>query len=314
MDKFLYNVEEEEVEYVEDKSLQCPDIDWLMAKQTEWDEIDDLVMEYQKAFTDHSPEQKIKSDAASIELLERFYPLFKKYLTLLTTGQINFNNKEQKFFVYLFIEEPNLKAALTSNKEIDRHTKQIIFQKFNFIKETYGHLSEEEIMTDLHYLFFILAKRYKKKDRSFCCYVYNVMRYEVARYIQKFTRDLGNIHYRNISYDDVEETNSKELSHNNDFDGLEDRLYLNEKGMPDMTWIQGINCSEEFKDLTPLERKLIIKYYLEKYNDKQISKTYGVHLNTCNTKRHNAVLKLAEKLGIKKENIPRSRNSGLNTL
>ena len=111
MDKFLYNVEEEEVEYIEDKSLQCPDIDWLMAKQTEWDEIDDLVLEYQKAFTDNSEEQKIKSDAASVELLKRFYPLFKKYLTLLTTGQINFNNKEQKFFVYLFMEEPNLKAG-----------------------------------------------------------------------------------------------------------------------------------------------------------------------------------------------------------
>lgn len=314
-DKFLYvPEEEEEVEYIENKNLQCPDVDWLMSKQAEWDEIDDLIFEYQKAFEDPSPEQKIKSDAASEELLRRFYPLFKKYLTLLTTGQINFNNQEQRLFVYLFMDAPNLKYALLTGKNLDRNTKQIIFQKFNFIRETYGHLTEDEILTDLHYLFFILAKRYKKAERSFCCYVYNAIRYEVARYIQKFTRNPLNIHYRNVSFDDCEDNNNKELSHNNDFEGLEDRIYLNDKGMPDTTWIQGLNCSDLFKTLTPLERKLIVKYYLEKYNDKQISDTYGVHLNTCNTKRHNAVMKLAEALGIKKEDIPRSRNSGLSIL
>ena len=63
--------------------------EFTYAEET-WEEIDDLVSVYQKVFfvTDDMPKEEqrkiyLESQAAIEELVERFYPLFKKYLGLL---------------------------------------------------------------------------------------------------------------------------------------------------------------------------------------------------------------------------------------
>jgi hypothetical protein len=303
-----------EEEYIDKKELQCEDSDEIMERQNEWEVIDQLVYTYQEQFkTDKEITQEIKkeSEKAAAILIETFYPFLKKYLTVIKTGQINFDNPEQRLFILLFMDDAKLKSALYSKNKIDKNTKAAIFYKFNFIKETYGHNDEEEIMTDLQMLFLILAKRYKYANRSFPCYVYNVFRFEVARHIEKFTRNPVNIHYRNLSYEELNDIGASILSkHFTEPEIIEEQIYLNESGVPDVSWIQGLNCSEIFSELNPLERKLLIKYYIERYNDKQIAKEYNLHINTCNIRRHKAVEKLAKTLGIKKSDIPRSRNSG----
>jgi hypothetical protein len=301
-------------EYIDKKELQCADLDEIMERQNEWEAIDELVYIYQEQFRkdiEITESIKRKSEEAAITLINTFYPFLKKYLTVIKTGQINFDNPEQRLFVLLFMDDNNLKSALYSKNKIDRATKASIFYKFNFIKETYGYNDEEEIMTDLQMLFLILAKRYKYANRSFPCYVYNVFRFEVARHIEKFTRNPVNIHYRNLSYEELNETGASTLlKHYTEPVDFEELIYLNESGIPDTTWVQGINCSNIFSNLSPLERKLLIKYYVERYNDKQIAKEYNLHINTCNIRRHKAVEKLAKTLGVKKSEIPRSRNSG----
>ena len=302
----------EEIEYVEDQKYMCPSTDYFMEHEAEWEEIDNLVLEYQKSFQNpDDPVQRVKSDRAATQLLDRFYPFIKKYLNLIKTGQINFNNTEQKTFVVLFIEDKNLKYALRSGKPIDKNLKAQIFQRFNFVKETYGNEDEEVILTDLHALFFILAKRYKKIERSFCCYLYYVYKFEVARWIQRFIANPANIHYKNYSYEELNSMGSRELANNTIDLDIEDKICTDKSGVPDISWIQGFNCSEGFQNMTPLERKILIKYYLEKKNDRQIAREYGIHINTCNTKRHQALEKLAKALGVSKNDILRTRNSGI---
>ena len=215
-------------------------------------------------------------------------------------------------FIVLFMDSKILKSALYKKAPISKEYKQLIFQKFNFIKETYGHLDEEEITTDLYILFLTLAKRYKKMQRSFCCYVFNTFRYEVYRHIQKFTRNPLNIHYKNISYEDCTTQATKELQ--DSCDNIEDKIYVDNDGLPDLSWINGQNCSEVFKDLTPLERKIIIKYYLEQKNDRQIAVETNMHINTCNQKRRKAVQKIADYMNVDIKTIKRSRNSGIKQL
>ena len=91
---------------------------------------------------------------------------------------------------------------------------------------------------------------------------------------------------------------------------LQDMTYENEMGIPDISWITGENCSEIFASLSPLERKLIIKYYLEDYNDRQIAEEFGMHINTVNQKRRRAVLALARANQIDEKSIKRNRKSG----
>ena len=282
--------------------------DELMKRKEEWAEIDEKVAIYQRQFTDPDKAVQRRAEEASTWLINKFYPLFKKYLTILKNGQVNFSNYEQRLFIVLFMDSATLKRALYKKAPIPETYEQLIYQKFNFIRETYGRLDEDEIITDLYILFLNLAKRYKPMARSFCCYVYNAFKYEVYRHIQSFTRNPLNIHYRNISYEDCSENSMllETQSYN-----IEDQICTDSDGLPDYFWIAGHNCAPCFKNLTPLERKIIIKYYLEQKNDRQIAQETGMHINTCNQKRRHAVKLMAEAMGVDESQIRRSRNSGL---
>lgn len=276
-------------------------------REREWNEIEELVMQYQAQFNKEDRDEETIETAkeAAEKLNDRFYPMFKKYLVLLKSGQINFNDKEMKSFVSLFMDDDSLKRALRRKKQKAVYRNEI-YQKFNFIKETYGSLSEDEIMVDFSIILLNMAKRYKQMGRNFCAYFYNSFRYEVARHIKKFITNPINIPYNHIEFEDYMGS-TEEPSIENDF---EERFYEDSMGIPDMTWVAGNSCSKLFKDLDPIERKILIKYYLEDWNDRQISESFGIHINTVNQKRRQAINKIAEKLGIDEKDIKRSRKSG----
>lgn len=271
----------------------------------EWQEVEDLVMVYQAQFNDETKREA--ADLAMVSLLERFYPLFKKYLVLIKSSQINFEDTEMKKFVINFIGDPGLKAAL-KKKMIPINVRIPINQRFNFVKETYGVLDENEIMNDLKFLFIIMARRYRQMGRNFCGYLYNAYCYEVARHVKKFIDNPVNIHYRNVEYD--EHVSKAIEDYTIEDKPFENRLFTDDSGLPDTSWINGVGCSEMFEQLTPLERKLIIKYYLEDYNDRQIAEKLGMHINIVNARRRSAIEYIADFLGIDRSQIKRNRKSG----
>ena len=212
-------------------------------------------------------------------------------------------------FILSFIEDPRLKAALRRDRQTAKFRHPIL-QRFNFVHETYGYLPEEEILTDLQMLLLMLAKRYKQCGRNFCAYLKNAYSYEISRHIKKFIKDPSNIHYRNVEYEDYMQSSVDEPVEN----CFEDKIYENSLGVPDMTWMQGSSCSDKFSKLTSLERKLLVKYYLEEYNDRQISEEFGMHINTVNQKRRHALAVLAKELGQDPKDIKRNRKSGKKAL
>ena len=274
-------------------------------RKEEWREVEALIMRYQAQFV--NPDQKEDANKAMEELLQRFFPLFKKYLVLLKSGQINFNDTEMKHFVHTFMAEGNLKAALKRKKQ-SAAARAPIYQRFNFIKETYGSLDEDEIMMDLQTLFVVLARRYKQMGKSFCGYLYNAYYHEVSRHIKSFIKNPANIHYRNSEYEDYMQKSVDEFQKEDiPFD---ERLFEDEGGIPDSSWINGETCSETFEMLTPLERRLLVKYYLEDYNDRQVAERFGMHINTVNQKRRFAAEEVANALGKSRLDIKRNRKSG----
>lgn len=274
----------------------------LYERKEEWATIDSLISIYQKGITpDADIRDKQASQNASIVLLRKFYPLFRKYLILLSTGQINYRNTEQKQFIKLFIDQPHLKAALNT-KNTPIKMRPYIAQKFAFITLSYGQQSTDEILEDLHTLFFILAKRYKPVGKSFCCYCYNSFKFEVARFIKKYLKTPNNIPYKIIDY-------PTEYIYN-DNDGMEDAICTDAAGNLDASWIQGLTCSDVFSILSPAERRILCRYYIDNWNDSQIAADLGVHMNTLNKKRNMIIKKLAKSLGIDMSKIKRTRKSG----
>ena len=267
----------------------------------EWTEIENLVLAYQKQFKDGATDADIKEAKKSVTiLLERFSPFFKKYVTLLKTGQINWNDMEMKQFISSFIDDIELKKALGRKKQSASYRNEI-HQNFNFIVETYGALDEDEMLLDLQSLLLTIARRYEQIGKNFCAYVYNSYRYEVARHIKKFIKNPLNITYKNLQYEDcINGTNDYRIQ-----DSYEDLT-----GIPNMSWIQGQNCSDLFSCLSPLDRKILVKYYLEEWKDGQIAENLGMHINTVNQKRRSAAKAIADKLGLDLNSIKRTRKSG----
>lgn len=269
--------------------------------EREWAEVEQLVMTYQMQFSPAAPpnSKQMSKDAAE-ELLERFKPLFKKYCTLIKTGNINYADKEMKNFVTSFIEDNELKKALKRPKQ-NAVFKKDINSKFKFVVETYGLLPDEDIMLDLQMIFLIIAKRYKQMGRSFCGYIYNAYRFEVSRHIKKYIKNPVNIPYKMVEYTDY--INNSEASYYED-------EYETQLDIPDLKWINGEDCSQAFKSLSHIERLILVKYYLDEWNDRQMSEHFGIHINTVNQKRRAAVKKIAQYSNHKESDIKRNRRSG----
>lgn len=272
----------------------------------DWDEIEDAVMLYKKQFQENPSSEDLSAGKnAAARILDKFSPLLKKYTTLLKSGQIDWNDKEMKLFISNFIDDTSLQRALQRKKQKAEYRSQI-YASFNFVKETYGELPEEEILLDLQTLILTMAQRYKQVGRNFCSYIYNCFRFEVARHINKFIRNPLNISYKNLAYEDC-------INGESDYNieqSYEDNYYEDLTGIPNSSWILGENCSEAFANLTPLDRKILVKYYLEEWKDKQIADHFGMHINTVNQRRRSAAKKIAQNININNDNIKRTRRSG----
>ena len=268
----------------------------------EWNEIEELVLNYQNYLVLKDKEQAVNP---SFELLERFSPLFKKYLALIKHNQIDFNDMEQKSFVSLFMDDKILRRML-NRKVTPNSYKSDIYQKSNFIKETYGVNNEEDIMYDLYICFLNVARRYKQIGKNFCAYLYNVYKHEVARFIKAYIKNPLSVPYKNFQYEDF-------------INGSEDALIIEEQegsyyesltGLPDISWILGETCSNDFLFLTPLQRKIIIKYYLEDWSDRQIAESMGIQTSSINSKRREALILLCQHFDVDPSSLKRMRKSG----
>jgi DNA-directed RNA polymerase specialized sigma24 family protein len=268
----------------------------------EWNEIEELVLNYQNYLALKDREQAVNP---AFELLERFSPLFKKYLALIKHNQIDFNDMEQKSFVSLFMDDKILRRML-NRKVTPNSYKSDIYQKSNFIKETYGVNNEEDIVYDLYICFLNVARRYKQIGKNFCAYLYNVYKHEVARFIKAYIKNPLSIPYKNFQYEDF-------------INGSEDALIMEEQessyyesltGLPDISWVLGETCSNDFLFLTPLQRKIIVKYYLEDWSDRQIAESMGIQTSSINSKRREALTLLCQHFDVDPSSLKRMRKSG----
>ena len=268
----------------------------------QWAEVEGLVLTYQQYL--HDPTESYLSEQAAYTLMQKFSPLFKSYITVIKYNQIDWSNKEQKLFVAQFIGDRKLRQFLTSSKKkSSSETKAKIYEAFNFVAVTYGSLSEEDILSDLYVCFMTLMQRYKQTGKNFCAYVANVYHYEVSRHIKKFTSNPLVVNYKTCSYEDS--TNGNETDY-----PYEDTYYESSVGLPDYTWINGETCDAIFDDLSTLQRKILVEYYMEDYNDGQIGEHTATNIGTVNGKRRKAINDICDKLGIDPKTIPRQRKNG----
>ena len=272
----------------------------------EWDEIEALVLHFQAQFSNDCTEvEKKYADECGNVLLAKFSPLFWKYIQVIKHLIIDWTDKETKEFIALFVDDYELKKALY-RKKINAENRANAYNKFNFVTKTYGANNEEDIISDLSMCLLILAKRYKNVGKNFCAYVHNVFKHEVGRHIKKWIKDPLSINYKNHVFEDWTTAIDTEKSVVENLDNHYEMI----TGLPDLSWLNGQTCGKIFICLSTFERKILVKYYLENWNDRQIAEYFGAHINTVNQRRRIAVNKLCKQTKFDVNNIKRSRNSG----
>ena len=61
-------------------------------------------------------------------------------------------------------------------------------------------------------------------------------------------------------------------------------------------WTSGVTCSEVFKNLTPIEREIIVLIYIKNMPLIKIANIYGTSKDTVNKYHKNAVSKIKENI------------------
>ena len=68
--------------------------------------------------------------------------------------------------------------------------------------------------------------------------------------------------------------------------------------------------TSSFVYLNPLQRKILIRYYLEDWSDRQIAESIGVQTSSVNGKRREAINILCEFFDVDPNTLKRIRKSG----
>lgn len=248
----------------------------LTKREKDWTKIETLVS-YCK---NQDNKDALSQDQSMILLIQAFNPFFKKYINLIKYHKINFCDTETSTFISCFIKKEYAKC--------DVKTKVRYF--YSAIKN-YSSLEEEEILSDLHFIFLKLLHRYKQIGLNFCAYLHNVFCYELSRHIMNQLKI-------NI-YHEIKEACIVDI---------EDNLIESNNGseLLGFDWLKGHNCNELFEPLMPIERKILASYYIDCQTEKTIAYFLGMHRNTVYKIKKNALLKLMQKANLSELEIRRN--------
>lgn len=251
--------------------------------------VDELVLRFQAG-----------DQASGEELLRLFggHPDFPepksfigKYYSLLRYGKVNFDDRDTRRFIALYIKDPEIRKQLKPHYQYREAKAKAIKVLDEKVVTPLSVISDEDLLQDLRFLFLMQAKRFRKKRRkvNFAGYLYNSYRYAVKNYLEIYLKETEPFRYRNlllrIQDDRLEDEESEiiviDRNHQNELMiKIDDDLGHN--------WVRGITCGEEFKNLTPLQRMIIKLYYDEGLSDRKIADKLSMHINTIFKQRKKA--------------------------
>lgn len=257
--------------------------------QTDYEYIDQLVFQYQQG-----------EEGAGLEIIQRFgynpetkelSKFINKYFSLLRFGVINFQDRDTRQFIRLFISDPQISKALipyyqyADTKKYSRKTVQMINNRMS-------HLEDDEIIYDLCSLLLIQAKKYQKQGtkKNFCGYIYNSFRYKVHDHYKYLFRDLSYSHKIEPLEDYIDENSEITIEDS----WYRDLYFENESDDLGFNWILGRTADYPFNQLNQFERTLISLYDHKGHTYEEVGSIMGYHRDTIWSHRKRIKQKLIE--------------------
>jgi DNA-directed RNA polymerase specialized sigma24 family protein len=132
--------------------------------------------------------------------------------------------------------------------------------------------------------------RYQKKNRTFGGYLYNSYCYALANHIIKMLK--MDEPYIKMPKELMRLADDYLKDDKSDIE-IDDSIFVQAPMifMEDEignSWVRGLTCGEEFKELTPLQRLIIKLNYYDGLSDGKIADMMGIHINTIFRQRTKA--------------------------
>lgn len=239
-------------------------------------------------------------EEAAQKLLDAFQPYYRKFLKILKRGICDMSDADTRYFLGLYIDDDETRNKFYSSWNTP-WAKKVGNSRTSFLADLCKCIEYEELEQECKVILLMLADRYEQMDRTFLGYVSKVFRYELRRSLEALVTDpLVFLQDYNIPFDEA----AMEDSDNADEFYFDEAMTYNEQTFtmdytelgPD--WISGLTCSEAFKNLTSVERKIICYYYLDKMTDQEIADRIGYHRVWVNKCRKVALEKLKSNINM----------------
>lgn len=243
--------------------------------------VDELVFRYQQG-----------EEEAGLELLERygfhcdgsdFTKYAGKYYRMLRRGTINFKDKDSRRFIQCFAADKDLRDKLVPFFQY-KETIERTYELLNKVVFQIKPIGDEDLKQELSILFLIQAQRYEKVKEAvdFSGYIKNSYRYAVKNWIKKITKPAEPYMHMNHDLlafaDDAYTDDDGNYEVNEELFAASPIIEMDEE--IGNSWVRGLTCGDEFKELTPLQRLIIKLHDHDGMPDGKIAELLGIHINT----------------------------------
>lgn len=213
----------------------------------------------------------------SEELVLLFEPLLKQYVKLLYYRHIDYSSRQIRYFISYFMSDKELRRQIRGNLFVSNACREEAKRIVSNIHRNFSFEYEEEAFHELMLVLLKMAKDYQESASGFEGFVYTYY----SRYLKTFlsTEDMRRsrteplLFARQYKYFEDEQ---EVFIHDSIF---EDEYFSTEKEDDDLQWMRLMNGQDNgvFSEFTTIQRRILIRYYVDKKTDNEIAKEVAMH-------------------------------------
>jgi DNA-directed RNA polymerase specialized sigma subunit len=257
-----------------------------MYRELSYDELDIIVQDFQRGY-----------DGCADLLVDAYDGFITKYVNLLERGVIFPDNERMRNFIGLYITKPNVKNHLSEYIYMPS-IKTAIYSTAQMLSEIFADYKRQELYNELVSVLLDMAKRYRKDiSPMFHIYIDRMFNFMLKKHLSTMSKD-PLVRDEWVSYDDeCEDTeNGNVVETDLVFERIHESIEIGKADIPvisgsglNLNWINGVTATSVFKTLSPLDRQILVLYYIDGMDDSEIAKVLGYGAReTINRRRNKA--------------------------
>ena len=239
-----------------------------------------------------------KSPESASKIIQMLDPLILKYLRIISNHNINLKDNLTRTIIFCLVKANGKKASFDT--EINRMHALKSF--WGFTDNLLSKYDSSDIYNETIIVILDMIERYEFQESTFLFYLNKHLPYRFVDRISELTSDM----ITNYTVKRIENEALIESLHEEDAELLEKQDGLEDYASDTLgsQWISGAHCHPIFKDLTCLERKIVLLKYGEEDQptDQRIAETLGYNTRWLSQKRQEILLRLEQQAA----NYPKS--------